>query len=341
MKRTVYLGVVAGALVVAVRTLPAQEARPRLTFQAHPASTRIVGITPDDKLLITRGDDGLKVWDLSTGKERVVPKLTGETLALSPDGKVVALADDRSVRLWDILADKEVAAFKEHAFSVRGVAFSPDGKMVATGGTKPGPKPGIRVAVAALWEVATGKQVCTLESSTGTLSGLVFSPDGKLLAVATQEFPLIGNVTLWDLPTGKVHSTLEANGVDCLAFSPDGKTLAAGCVANYHEGKKEHHHVRLWEVGAAKDLHYLRHECRVYCVAFSSDGKTVASGSDCGELKLWDAATGKERVALPGQPSYVFSVAFSKDAKTLVSTTRDGLVKCWDALKILDGQAEK
>jgi WD40 repeat protein len=189
--------------------------------------------------------------------------------------------------------------------------------------------------------VATGKLVRTFESSPGALSRLAISPDGKLLAVATQEFPLLGDVTLWDVSTGKVRSTLRANGVDCLAFSPDGKTLAAGCIANYHDGKKETHHVRIWDVGTAKDLHYLRHEFRVLCVAVSADAKAVASGSECGELKLWQAATGKERVALPVQPSYVFSVAFSRDGKTLVSTTRDGLVKCWDALKLLDGPADK
>src|SRR5262245_13234783 len=66
MKRTVYPWVIAGALVVAVRTLPAQEIRPRLKFQAHPASAHTLGITPDDKLLITRGDNGVKAWDLST-----------------------------------------------------------------------------------------------------------------------------------------------------------------------------------------------------------------------------------------------------------------------------------
>ena len=79
---------------------------------------RIVGITPDDKLLITRGDDGLKAWDLSTGKERVLSKLTGQALALSSDAKVVALAEDRSVRLWDILADQEVASLRRLGYVV-------------------------------------------------------------------------------------------------------------------------------------------------------------------------------------------------------------------------------
>src|SRR5262249_40912769 len=158
------------------------------------------------KLLITRGDDGVRAWDLPTGKARALSKLTGEALALASDGKLVALADDRSVRLWDIRAGKEVAALKGHAFPVGDVAFSPDGKTVATGWTRPGPKPGSQVAVAALWELATGKLVRTFESSPGRLTRLAISPDGGLLGVATGEFPLIGDVTLWDVSTGKVRS---------------------------------------------------------------------------------------------------------------------------------------
>src|SRR5262249_25557549 len=180
MMRAFYPWLIAGMLVVTLRELPAQEVRPRLNFQAHPSSTRVVGITADDKLLITKGDDGVKAWDLSTGKERVLAKLTGQALALSPDGKVVALANDRSARLWDIFADKEVAAFKEHPFPVGAVAFSRDGKTLATAWTKPDPRPRSQVAVVALWEVATGKQIRMLESGPGALSGLAISPDGNL-----------------------------------------------------------------------------------------------------------------------------------------------------------------
>ena len=343
---------IAGALLVNACAVSAQAVQPRLTFQAHSGAARNIVITPDDKFLITRGepclrgtesvgDNAVKIWDLATGQERGMSKLAGQCIALSPDGKILALADDRSVRLWDTVADREIAVYKTHDSAVRSVAFSPDGKTLAAGWTAPGLRPGSRVAVATLWDLAKGKQIERLEPSPGPLTTLAFSPDRRLLAVATQDFPLIGEATLWDIASGKALSTLVANGVDCLAFAPDGKTLAAGCVANYRNGKKETHHVRLWDFGAGKDIHYLRHEFRVLCLSFTADGKTLASGSELGELKLWDVATGKLRVALPGQPAYVLSLALSKDGTTLVSATGDGVVKCWDLPKILERRGEK
>ncbi len=338
MQQAICLWMIVGTLL-AVPALPAQEVRPRLTIQAHPGA-RIVGITPDDKFLITRGDGGAKMWDLTAGKERILPKLTGRVDALSPDGKLLALADGHTVRLWDILAEKEVAAFK-HDTPIGIPVFSPDGKTIAAGWTKAGSKPLSHLGVATTWDIATGKRGPTMESGPGGLGMLAFSPDGKILAGGTHDFPLIGDVTLWDVSTGKVRSTYPANGIHCLAFSPDGKTLAAGCLANYHNAKKESKHVFLCDVGTAKNLHNLRHENTVHCVAFTADGKTLASGTGYGEVTLWDVATGKERVALPRQLSYILSVAFTRDGRTLVTARHDGVVTCWDAHKLLERQAEK
>lgn len=354
MNQTAYPLLIAWTFVVAVPVLSAQETRPRLKFTAHTGMARAVLITPDDKSLITLGgerletggklvgDTTVKVWDFGTGRQRDFPKLAGQAIALSPDGKILAVVDDRSVRLVDLLVGKEVAAFNENEFPIRSVAFSPDGKTLAIGWSKDGSHPISVVGVAQLWNLATCKPIATLEPSRGPMRALAFSPDGKLLAVATQTFPSIGDVRFWDVSTGKAHSTLEAGGVDCIAFSPDGKKLVAGCGSRRDRSKNDPpHHVRLWDVGAASSLQSFRHEFRLMCIAYSPDGTTVAAGSEGGELALWDTATEKLRCDVPDQRGYILSVAFTRDGKTLVSTNGDGEVRCWDVATLPKRNADR
>jgi WD40 repeat protein len=115
--------------------------------------------------------------------------------------------------------------------------------------------------------------------------------------------------------------------VNCLAFSPDGKTLASG---------SSDATIKLWDVATGKEQATLKgHKAGVICVAFSPDGKTLASGSnrDDTTIKLWDVATGKEQATLKGHKTGS-GVTFSPDGKRLVSWgggARDtGTIKLWD-----------
>lgn len=344
--------IVAWIFVVAVPDVPAQEIQPRLKFQAHAGVTRTVLIAADDKSLITLGgqrlekagklvgDTAVKVWDLETGKQQEFPKFSGQAIAVSADGKTLAVADFHSVRLVELITGKEIAAIHKREVALRGVAFSPDGKALAIGWSKNGTNPGTAVGIAQLWDLVTRKPGATLEPNRGPLQALTFSPDGKFLAVATQTFPSIGDVQFWDVSSGNPHSTLEAGGVDCLAFSRDSKTLAAGCGGRLDRTKKDiPHHVRLWDVGAASSVRFIRYEFRVLSVAFSPDGTTVAAGSEGGELALWDTATGKQRGEVPGQRGFILSLAFTNDGKSLVSTNGEGEVRCWDVAKLSKSDA--
>src|SRR4051794_1119524 len=114
--------------------------------------------------------------------------------------------------------------------------------------------------------------------------------------------------------------------ISCLAFSPDGKTLAS--VSGYG-GDKD---IRLWDVTTGKELPRLKgHTHEVWSVAYSPDGKTLASASRDRTVKLWNMPTGKERATLKGHTDWVTSVAFSPDGKTLASTGTKEL-KLWDVL---------
>jgi len=210
--------------------------------------------------------------------------------------------------------------------SVSSVAFSTDGKTIASGNRDNSVK---------LWDVARGEEIATLNGHSDPAMRVVFSPDGKTLASASAD----KTVKLWDVTTGQVINTLNGHNdvVDSVVFSPDGKTLASGSWDKT---------VKLWDVATGKAIAILNgHSAMVFSVGFSPDGKTLASGSDDKSVKLWDVATGKAITTLNGHSAMVFSVGFSPDGKTLASGSGDKTIKLWDvttgkAITTLNGHSD-
>jgi WD40 repeat protein len=132
-----------------------------------------------------------------------------------------------------------------------------------------------------------------------------------------------GPIRLWDLESGKEKRTLNGNiPFSCVAFSPDGKLVAAGG----GEGT-----IKLWNGATGREWTSLTHgDDWVYSVAFSPDGKTLAVGTENDEVLLWDVVAAKFIGALQGHLETVRPVAFSPDGKTLASGGDDDLVKLWD-----------
>jgi len=243
-----------------------------------------------------------------------------------------------------------------HWYPVYSVAFSPDGKTLASGSWDETIK---------LWDTATGEELRTLTGHTSYVSSVAFSPDGKILASASGD----GTVRLWDAATGREIRRLEGHWgwVFAIAFSPDGKTVASGGddglvllwdvetgsekgVLEGHEGAvygvafspsgdllatgSEDHTVKLWDLASQRLKATLRgHQGYVLAVAFSPDGRLVASGSEDGTVRIWDSTTGNQIQVLSGHEDIVHSVAFSPDGKTLASGSVDGTVRLWDPVK--------
>ncbi|MGW8354735.1 nSTAND1 domain-containing NTPase [Streptomyces wedmorensis] len=196
-----------------------------------------------------------------------------------------------------------------HAQAVDSVAFSPDGKTLATGSYD---------NTARLWDKDTGKTRHILKGHTDQVHALAFSPNGSVLATAGQD----AKVWLWTVATGEPLATLSGHEgeVTGVAFSPDGKTLAA---SSYDT-------VQLWDLEASKAGPVLRgHTNLVTSVAFGPDG-TLATGSADNTAKLWDTDTGETRRTLKQHTSPVTSVAFSPDGKSLATAGNDSTVLVWD-----------
>src|SRR5262245_10951262 len=188
-----------------------------------------------------------------------------------------------------------------HPELVGSVAFSPDGKTLATG---------CHDDILRVWDVATGKERWRVRSPQRNASVVDISPDGKLVASVSM---VSDRISLWDAATGKEVRAIDAGsrGVHHIAFSPDGRLLASagGDWA-----------LAVWDVRTGNRLRHLTgHGGQVLRVVFSPDGKTLVSASQDRTARLWDIATGKELHCLAGHRGWIYAVAFSPDGNSVAS----------------------
>src|SRR5262249_54871050 len=137
-----------------------------------------------------------------------------------------------------------------------------------------------------------------------------------------------GEVKLWDVATFKEIRTLTGFGreVWCLAYSPDGKYLAAGA-GQAADGKAPT--VRVWEAATGKEVVGFPVAPSVGCLAFTRDGKTLAAGSGDGTLRLWDVASWKDKLSLRTNTQLLCSLSFTRDGRSLITASKDGTATFW------------
>jgi WD40 repeat protein len=261
----------------------------------------------DGRTLASGGADGaVRTWDVAGGSQLAVLGRHGQEvsiIAYSSNGKVLASGSGPTARLWDAGSGRELVAFRGEESWSPVIAFSPNLQAAILRS-----RSGVRVL-----DLVTGQgRDITLVRGQEVLGTAVFSPDGKTLAVSSGILGMgFKRLQLWDIAGGQLQGALpeQSEGVATLAWSPDGKVLAAG--GNV---------VRLWSVETAKEQAVLRGSAQlIISMAYSPDGKLLAAGSMDGVMRLWDLPSGKERAVLTGHPGGVWSVAFSPDGKLLAS----------------------
>jgi WD40 repeat protein len=301
-----------------------------------------LAFAPDGKSVAVGGVDRIvRRIDLASGKESL--RLVGHQLgykdlisdhgvfgvAFTTDGrKLITHGTDRTVRVWEARSGKELRKFDIKDFGSGAVAIcglSPDGKLVAASDQKS----------FHLWDLEAGKEVRQLPRNPHAYEKVAFSPDGKIFAVSDANSDRPGRIVLWDVDSGKERaaSTSQKGGVTVLAFSPDGKTLASAGFGRSRFGLRIH----LWDVGSMKELRaislFFEGSDSYYAVtqlAFSPDGKMLISRGHENHIRLWDVASGKERIPAEG-PSYsIYDLAYSPNAK-LVAAASENRIWLWSA----------
>ncbi len=266
-----------------------------VVLQAPPAGVhpvRGIAVSPDKAFVAASRGNRVDVYTAATGKH--VRTLTDPEL-YTPDGKPVAAA---------------------HLSLVESLAWSPDGKLLASGSYQ-----GVT-----LWDVKTGKPARRLTGFADRVVALAFSADGKLLATGGGAPTVDGEVKVFDAAAGQLVTELKNGHSDTVfgvAFSPDGKVLAT-CGADKF--------VKTWEVPSGKFLKAFEgHTHHVLDVSWKADGKLLASAGADNVVKVWDFEKGEPVRTITGPTKQVTRLLFVGKKPEFVTCGGDHQVRVWNA----------
>jgi WD40 repeat protein len=292
------------------------------TFEWHRKPINAIAMFPNGRYLIS-GDDGgtVAVWNLTMPQQPIATYSTNSSIyavAASSNNSQIVSGDKNckvQLRRWESIGNSlqelhaDLSSFNSHGGYVYCVQFSPDGRMLASGGADR------RIR---LWNPDTGKIIYTFDGHQESVTAIEFMPNGKILISAGAD----RTIRFWDVEQKQLLKTIAAHEhkIHAVAISRDGRLIISG---------SSDRTVRVRELGTANNYILAGHQDRVLAVAISPDGNTIASGSIDGVVNLWDVHTQQLTASIPAHQSAVTSIVFQSTGQSLISASWDRTIKIW------------